>query len=206
MNAHPSVVTVSAVILVCAVVLAAIAITIRRIRKQKEFEATRKAARANRSRAVTPAKEDLVDKQLRHNIAVSVRTTMSTYIMYWHKLCLEVSVLVSSGILAVSTLGVEKSALTDAGKACLVAGFGLAALAAVWLIYEMSDLLDVVRRILVKADKVNHLFVKGAFVSGDSLYPPEWEVLDAVKMGVVPRWGIGVVLATWAVASFMLLL
>lgn len=142
----------------------------------------------------------------KHNIALNVRSTVAGYMMYWHKLCLEVSILISSGIVAVSTFGVDKAALSFEGKWALIAGFGVAAAAGSYLILKASRLIQDLRGILVRVGRYDELFTKGAFVPGEPLYPESWEKFDAVGMDFVPKWSIALMVATWVAVSFLLLI
>jgi hypothetical protein len=141
----------------------------------------------------------------KHEVVANVRSTVAGYIMYWHKLCLEVSILLSSGIVAVSTFGIDRSALSDVGKWLLIGAFGVAVAAGTYLILYAARLLQELRGILVRADRHDRLFEAGVYVPGHSLYPPEWETADAVRMDMVPKWAIGLMLATWISVSALLL-
>ena len=129
-----------------------------------------------------------------------------SYIMYWHKLCLEVSILLSSGIIAVSTFGVDRAELSNSGKWALIGGFGLAVVAGTILILYAAKLLQDLRGILVRADRHDRLFEVGAYVPDHPLYPPDWETSDAVRMDVLPKWAIGLMVVTWVGVSALLLL
>lgn len=148
----------------------------------------------------------MADLSKKHDVALNVRSTVASYMMYWHKLCLEVSILISSGIVAVSTFGIDKAALSTGGKWALIGGFAVAAAAGSYLILKASRLIQDLRGILVRVDSFDELFVDGAFVEGDSLYPKSWEKFDAVGMDFVPKWSIGLMVATWLVVSGLLLI
>ncbi|MGQ4660734.1 hypothetical protein [Lysobacter sp. F6437] len=146
------------------------------------------------------------DSSKKHDVALNVRSTVASYMMYWRKLCLEVSILISSGIVAVSTFGVDKAALSIEGRWGLIIGFGVAAAAGSYLILKASRLIQELRGILVRVDRYDELFVDGAFVPGDSLYPKSWENFDAVGMDFVPKWSIALMAATWVTVSVLLLI
>ena len=140
------------------------------------------------------------------DVALNVRSTVASYMMYWHKLCLEVSILISSGIVAVSTFGVDKTSLSTTGIWALIVGFGVAAVAGSYLILRASRLIQDLRGILVRVDRYDQLFTDDAFVPGEALYPKSWETFDAVGMDFVPKWSIGLMLATWITVSAILLI
>ena len=147
----------------------------------------------------------MTDASKKHDIALNVRSTVAGYVMYWHKLCLEVSILISSGIVAVSTFGVDKSTLSTPGRWALIGGFAVAAAAGTYLILKASRLIQDLRGILVRVDRFDQLFVEGAFLEGESLYPKSWETFDAVGMDFVPKWSIALMAATWLTVSVLLL-
>ncbi|MCR6663876.1 MAG: hypothetical protein NVV60_12210 [Luteimonas sp.] len=148
----------------------------------------------------------VVDHSKRHNVALNVRSTIASYVMYWHKLCLEVGIIISSGIVAVSTFGVDKSELSTNGKLALIVGFAIAAIAGTILILKASNLVQELRGILVRVDRYDELFTDSAFIPNETLYPHSWEKFDAVGMDFVPKWSICLMVATWATVSTILLI
>jgi hypothetical protein len=149
--------------------------------------------------------DDIEQLKRKQDVALNVRSTIADYMMYWHKICLELSILVSSGIVAVSTFGVDRSQLSSTLKYTLVITFILAAAAATWLILKAAGLIQDLRGILVRVDKYNRLFEVDAYLPGESLYPPNWEKFDAVRMDVIPKWSIAVLVATTGVVCYVLL-
>ncbi len=150
--------------------------------------------------------QDLEELKLKQDVTLNVRATVADYMMYWHKLCLEVSILVSSGIVGVSTFGVDKSQLSLALKIMLIAVFVVAAGAASWLILKASRLIQELRGILVRVDKHDRLFEVGAYLADESIYPSAWAKFDAVGMDVIPKWSMALLVATTAVVSSVLIL
>ncbi|MBW8366740.1 MAG: hypothetical protein K0M70_02650 [Arenimonas sp.] len=137
----------------------------------------------------------------RQDVVLNVRSTNAAYIMYWHKMCLEISVLMSSGMIAVGTFGLDKSSATISVRIALVVGFLLASAAAAWLILKISAVVQEHRAILVRVDKFDRLFAKDAYLKGESLYPESWESFDAVRMDIVPKWSMFLVIATFIIMS-----
>ncbi len=148
----------------------------------------------------------MAESSNKSDVALNVRSTVASYMMYWHKLCLEVSILISSGVVAVSTFGVDKASISATGIWALIVGFGLASVAGSYLILKASRLIQDLRGILVRVDRYDELFTEGAFVPGEALYPKSWETFDAVGMDFVPKWSIGLMVATWISVSAILLI
>lgn len=146
------------------------------------------------------------DFEKRQAVVSSVRSTVAGYIMYWHKLCLEVSILISSGIVAIVTFGIDRASLDLTGKALLLLGSGMAVCAGVFLIVRAARLLQDLRQILVKVDKHDQLFDDNVYLKDESLYPKAWKDFDAVRMDLVPKWSIGLMLSTWAFISLLVLI
>lgn len=148
----------------------------------------------------------MIDPTRTQDVVLNVRSTVAGYIMYWHKLCLEVSILLSSGIVAVSTFGIDRTTLSGVGKVALIAGFALAAIAGTVLILNVAKLLQDLRGILVRADTHDRLFDDDVYLPRDSLYPKSWRDADAVRMDVVPKRSIGLIIVTTIAVSAILML
>ncbi len=146
--------------------------------------------------------QDIDKKQ---GVVSSVRSTMASYIMYWHKLCLEVSILISSGIVAIVTFGIDRASLDTGGKVFLLVGSFLAVCAGTFLVWRASGLLQDLRQILVRADKYDQLFDDGAYLKDESLYPKSWKDSDVVRMDIVPKWSIGLMVVTWLFIAALVL-
>lgn len=136
----------------------------------------------------------------------NVRSTIAAYMMYWHKLCLEISILISSGIVAVVTFGVDRASLSPSGRIALILCTGLAVLFGIRLVIYAASLLQDFRKILARADEHDGLFDINAYIPGDSIYPTKWQTSDTMKMDTIPKGAIVLMVITWLVLSFFIII
>ncbi|MBW8366741.1 MAG: hypothetical protein K0M70_02655 [Arenimonas sp.] len=134
--------------------------------------------------------------KFKHDVVLNVRSKVASDINYQHKLCLEVSILVSSGMIAIGTFGLDRSSAPLSVRIALILGFLIAAVGASWLIIRISVLVQELREILVRLDTFNELFTADSYLTGVSIYPKSWESVDAARMDLVPKWSLSLIVVT----------
>lgn len=126
-------------------------------------------------------------EEQKQNIVLNIRTTNSTYIMYWHKMCTDVAIAIASVMVGVGAFAFTRPTLPLNAKIGIVGLFLLLLLGHGALAFYASRIIEQVRLILRKADSYDSLFSNDTYIAGDTLYPLEWaNEADAISMRSLP--------------------
>lgn len=141
----------------------------------------------------------------KQNVLINVRSTVAGYIMYWHKLCLEITVFLSTVIIAIGTFVLTRPESSNLARNGVIAFVVLLCLFGCYVIYRASRLLNELRLILVKVDTADGLFLESEYIDGKTIYPLTWEKYDAVSMADIPNSCIFIIAILGIIVSVLLL-
>ncbi len=142
----------------------------------------------------------------KQSVILNIRSTAATYIMYWHKLCIEITVFLATCMIGIGTFTLTRIDTAMNAKLGIAVFLLLLATFGFFVIRRMALLLQTLREVLVKTDQADKLFSDGEYVPNTSIYPKEWESNDAVGMDFIPKASMIFLALLSVVVSFFILL